>query len=566
MRVRWLVRVVLFSCFASCLAWSCTGHSEDLVKQVKKAVELSTLDQPGTHPFHLKADLAPSFERDKDSGRTGEVEIWWTSPSHWRREVRCPNFHQVQIIDGTQVWQQNDGDYNPEWLREISNTLVRPIPLSDEILAQVRSAEVKQLRGTTYLSWSLMSSNGDVQKGMGAGISFTDQTGLLFTANGFGWGGWFRDYKTFHNRQVPRTISSGTPEVTAKIVVLEDLDQVPPSLFDASHSGGDQSQLKTVLLDERSLRKNLVQTQAASWPTLRDGPLEGVLTTEVSIDRSGKVREIGVIVSDNPGIADAAREQIAAMRFSPFVENGITVQVVSRITLSFKTARPEGAATLESARVWFERGRHVGFPAAVGGTPYGLHAEFQAKGSSGAIETGHYEDVWMSDAQWRREATFGSSRYVRTRNGDKTYLLAQGPEARLLALVFQLIEPIPALDTFVESDWRINSESVDGVKTIRVLSGYESPNGKLDPEHARGFWFDPSGDLVKTFFSGVETRRSDFQGFGNVKVAHRIDVLKDGLLALRIQVTDITASPSDPKQKFELKGHEWTRSFTAEVR
>lgn len=74
--------------------------AEDLTGQVKKAVEKITLDQPGTKPFHLKAEYAPSFERDKDSRRTGEVEIWWESPTHWRRAVRSPEFRQIAIVDG----------------------------------------------------------------------------------------------------------------------------------------------------------------------------------------------------------------------------------------------------------------------------------------------------------------------------------------------------------------------------------------------------------------------------------------------------------------------------------
>ena len=99
-----------------------------------------------------------------------------------------------------------------------------------------------------------------------------------------------------------------------------------------------------------------------------------------------------------------------------------------------------------------------------------------------------------------------------------------------------------------------------------MLSGYESPEGKLDPEHARGFWFDPSGVLVKTFFDGVETRRGDLQDFKGTKVAHRIDVLKDDKLAMHIQVTEIIPAGTVPKNTFELKGHEWTKAFTAEVR
>jgi hypothetical protein len=57
--------------FAFVLAWPALTHSENLVKDVKQSVTRSTLDQPGTKPFHLKAAIAPSFERDKDSGRTG---------------------------------------------------------------------------------------------------------------------------------------------------------------------------------------------------------------------------------------------------------------------------------------------------------------------------------------------------------------------------------------------------------------------------------------------------------------------------------------------------------------
>jgi hypothetical protein len=112
MRRQWWI-----TAFAAMAVWPALGHAEDLAKEVKKAVERSTLDQPGTRPFHLRAALAPSFERDKESGRTGEVEIWWASPTQWKREVRSPEFHRIEIVDGTHVWQKNEGDYFPEWLQ-----------------------------------------------------------------------------------------------------------------------------------------------------------------------------------------------------------------------------------------------------------------------------------------------------------------------------------------------------------------------------------------------------------------------------------------------------------------
>jgi hypothetical protein len=82
----------------------------------------------------------------------------------------------------------------------------------------------------------------------------------------------------------------------------------------------------------------------------------------------------------------------------------------------------------------------------------------------------------MSDRQWRREAVLGSSRVVRSRNGDKRYLIADGPDAALLRIVLIDMEPIPAIDTFVESDWRIKRDTLDGIATIRVARGYESPD------------------------------------------------------------------------------------------
>jgi hypothetical protein len=547
-------------------AFARQSRAEDNVKRIVKAVELCTLDQRGTPPFHLKATLAPSFERDRDSGRTGEVEIWWRSPDQWRREVRSPEFHQVQIVNGAKFWQKNEGDYFPEWLRETAEAIVRPVPMSDDVLAQMRGAEERHLMGGTYLSWAIPSSNGQVQKTMGAGISIRDDSGLLFTGNGFGWGGEFKDYAKFHKLMVARTVNVGSPQVTAKIVMLEDLSVVQAAWFDASAPDADEP-INTVLMNELTTRENLAAGQNIAWPMPKDGPLEGVLTTEVSIDRTGKVREIGTIVSDNPAMNGAAHDRIAALRFNPFVIGGMPVQVLSRITLAFKSTRPTGTETFESARNYFERGRQLDFPSGGAGFPYMLKAEFQARSSAGTVDTGHYGDLWVAPDKWRREATFGSSHVVRARNGSKLYEQVDGPDAQLLLLVFRLMEPIPAMDSFVESDWRIQSEMVGDAKAIRVLSGYESPEGKLDPEQARGFWFNTNGNLLKTYSGGLEALRSDFVNYQNVHLARRIDVSHDSAAVMHIRITDITgANDSVPKNSFELKGHEVNKQFTSEAR
>ena len=542
-----------------------SGVAKDLTGKIRKAIEDSTLDQVGTKPFHLKAVLTPSFDRDKDSGRTGEVEIWWTSPTRWKRDIKSPEFHQTEIVDGSREWQKNEGSYFPEWLREISIELIRPVPALDDVLQHVRDAEVYPMMGQITVNWVSPSGTAERKGIQRAYVSLNENTGLLLYAGGFGWQGEFKDYADFHGRKVARTVNAGSPQVTAKVTVLEDLGQVPAESFNTEALGGDPQPLQTVLLDETTLRKNLLPSEPTPWPPLQDGVLEGNVTTNVVVDRDGKVRELGSIVSENSAINEAGRQRILAMHFTPFVVNGVPVQAMSQIMVPFHTVRPQGTEAFESARTYFERGRKVGFPGAQGTPPFSLKAEFDAGTKNGPV-TGRYEDTWLSETQWRREAWFQESHYARSRNGDKLYQLAEGPETGLLRLVFRILEPITAIDTFQESDWRIKRDAVNGVRAIRVLSGYESPDGKLDPEQARGYWFDDAGLLLKTYFNGIETRRYDFEDFSGAKLSHLVVALKDDRIALRIRVTQVTPRENISPTLFELKGHPWQRAFTSEVR
>jgi len=538
----------------------------DDVNNVKKAIERSTLNQNGTKPFHLKASLAPSLERDSNSGRSGAVEIWWTSPTRWKREVRCPTFHQVAIVNGNLQWQKNEGEYFPEWLRNIAIELVEPVPRVDELLEHAKGAQRVGFAGTTHLSWVFMASNGNVQKGIGAGVDISGETGLLSFASGLGWGAAFSDYKSFHGRMVAMKVAAGSPEVTAK-ADLEDLANVSVTFFDIPPEGGDRVPIKTEVVPEAELRKNLINGDAVDWPPVKDGPLEGLLTAEIIVDRSGNVRDVGSVLSDNPAVSETASKAIWERHFQPYLADGRPVQVISTFTLPFKAVRPSGVENFDSASSYFEKGRKAGFPA-FGDTsrPYLLQAGFKARLKSGTVEDGVYTDTYKSSTEWRREAAIGKSRYVRSQHGEKRFQFVEGPDAAMLRLVLEFTEPIPALDTFYEADWRIRRDTVASVKCIRVAAGYESPSGDPDPEQFRGFWFDEQGDLVKTYLRGIETRRTNFVPFAAFRVANEIQVLQHDALVLLIHVNQISPAGELPDSVFELKGHDWVRAFTAEMR
>lgn len=550
------------SLFLAALTAAVTFGKSDDTKTAKKAAEASTLNQPGTKPFHLKAVVAPTLKSQGASKRTANIEIWWDSPSRWRREVRSPDFHQIEIVNGSEEWQKNERSYFPEWLREVAIALIDPIPNLDQTLEQIKGADTRGLPGSSSFSWAMPSTDGTVTKTMGCAVVITANTGLLSYAGCLGWNGGYSDYSNFHGRKVARTVTSGSPEVTAKVTLLEDLPAVPSDFFDTKTPGGDSHLLRTVVVDELSLRKNLLPMDPPAWPKLKDGPLQGAITTDVVVDTAGNVQELGSILSDNQGLSETAGKWISSMHFKPYMENGAPVQVVSRITMAFKTVRPEGSENFESARTYFERGRIAGFPAAGQGPSYVLHAVVHLKGRDA-----QYTDTWKNATEWRREATIGKSRFVRAQHGEKHYRLEEGPDARLLALVLKTMEPIPAIDTFWEGDWRMKRDLVDGVSTVRVLTGYEDPkDGSFDPEHVRAYWFDANGTLRKAYFMGLESRRLDFRTFNGAQVAQRIELRKDGALAMVITLTDLSTTGDFPDKTFQLGGHEWKRAFTDEVR
>jgi hypothetical protein len=535
-----------------------------MADKVRKAVERSTLNQPGTKPFHLKASIAPSFERDKNSGRNGEVEVWWASPNQWRREVRCTDFRQVEIFNNNQDWQKNTGDYFPEWLRETAVQLINPLPTMNSVLEHIKTAETKNFfPGQTNIEWSTTTGTAEVRNIQRYAVALQPSTGLLLYTYGFGWGAEFKDYRDFHGRMVSRSVNVGSPQVTAKIETLEELGQVPPGFFDSDAKDGDPRPLGTELIDEITLRKNLLPMEPINWPTIKDGSLEGNVTTWIVVDRQGTVRELEGIVSENSAVNETGRDAVMKIGFKPFLVSGIPTQVVSQFTLPFKTTRPTGIEVFDSAHNYFEQGRKLS-SAAGNGAPYVMHAEFQFR-QNGTTVTGQYEDTWQNDKQWLRKASFGKDECSRSRDGEKTYRVVSGSSAGLLCLVLRALEPIPAIDTFVESDWRIRRDTLEGAQVIKIATGDEDPNGNLDAK-ARGYWFDKSGLLLKAYFAGLEIKPSDFQDFEGLKLGREVHVLKDGQLALKIRVTKIASGTTFTPGSFKLKGHEWQRMFTDEAR
>src|SRR5206468_6735613 len=126
----------------------------------------------------------------------------------------------------------------------------------------------------------------------------------------------------------------------------------------------------------------------------------------------------------------------------------------------------------------------------------------------------------LDQDHWLRKTAGGDDFCERSQNGENRYRNSRGSQAALLCLVLKILEPIPAIDTFTESDWNISRDTLNGTSTVRLAAGREN--------QSRGYWFDDSGLLLKAQIGAIEIRRSKFEDFDGIKIARRIDVLKDG--------------------------------------
>jgi outer membrane biosynthesis protein TonB len=69
---------------------------------------------------------------------------------------------------------------------------------------------------------------------------------------------------------------------------------------------------------------------------VREGKTEGVMSVYVSVDRSGQVREVWPLASNNPGLNEAAREQLLHWQYRPYNNGGLS-QMEAVLTFAFAT-------------------------------------------------------------------------------------------------------------------------------------------------------------------------------------------------------------------------------------
>jgi hypothetical protein len=310
-----------------------------IAQAVENAVQQSKLTLSGSAPFHLKAHIANAGAAKPEYA--ADVEEFWVSPEKWRRTVKSAGFAQTLIVNGDKVSEKLTGDYYPFWLHDLVTALFDPLPMADQLKAMQGQLEIPEdsAKSNSCLNMQIKVGTAPAQNTLGMAFCFGGKGGLLQTAITPGYKAQFDSYLPFGNKMVARTIKAEFEPglvLTAKVTQLAEFASPEEKLFAFDAPTPVTDQMKTIQVTEASSRALAVNTPAIVWPAVREGKTEGLISVYVSADRSGHVREVWPLVSNNLELNQAAREQLLRWQYKPY-NNGGPSQMEAVLTFAFST-------------------------------------------------------------------------------------------------------------------------------------------------------------------------------------------------------------------------------------
>jgi TonB family protein len=310
---------------------------------VSKALDKMSLTDDRARPFHIRVSI--SEPENSQSPYQGTIEEWWVSPTQWRREVTTPDGvrQTIVIVDGKKT-EHDEGDYFPLWLRRFVTAVFDPVP--DVAAWTAGSIFIEQV---TLPNGAKSEACARVRSKLGSGERATDVfSNVCFDGEGrlkfIGsprYSMEFRDYRGFHNKQVPRKLVAhpepGT-ELVGELTLLEDEGKVKTSADFFTPLNTNDDRFRSLAIGSSQMEQLTTSNMPIVWPTVRSGDLRGRMALYISVDREGQVREVWPLNSDNAGLDDSARNQVRQWKLKPATdEGGNRVQVDGGLGFAFET-------------------------------------------------------------------------------------------------------------------------------------------------------------------------------------------------------------------------------------
>lgn len=350
-----LRKIATLAALLSCVSLAFSQKRVALADISDRAASVSTLTAPDTPAFHLKAVITETTNPESDY--KADVEEYWVTPEKWKRTVKSPEFSQTVVVNGDKYFEQDSGEYYPQWLRELVSALFEPLPMVEQ-LKQTKSEIMAPSGGAHSISCARFESKvgaAPTQNSVFSVFCFSGNPTVVDSVVTPGYSVEFKDYKGFGAKRIAhRLVSDPEPGTTieAKVTELSPLSSPDESMFAVTDVTPPAERIQTARLPESVVKTLYEETPAIQWPTIRAGKTLGELSLYVCADRKGKVREVWPLNSDNAALDDSAREQVMKWKFKPAAMQGIPIQVESILTfpISSKVENPIHVLTNDEVR------------------------------------------------------------------------------------------------------------------------------------------------------------------------------------------------------------------------
>jgi outer membrane biosynthesis protein TonB len=364
--------------------------SLSLGEAAEKAIQQSQLTLPGSAAFHLKATIAdvngthPEYK--------AELEEYWVSPTKWRRIIHSNEFSQTLIVSGSNVSEEDSADYYPFWLHNLVTAIFDPLPMLEQlkrISAQVEMPD--EDKSISCVNVSSPGANRAVPVTSAFSFCFQDRRGLLQIVSTPGYKAHFENYKAFGSKQAPYRISEDLQpgvSIAATVTELSSLSAPDESLFAIAAPSSADHQIRNSQVSEPTARSIAIDTPEPKWPDVREGKTSGTASVYISVDRSGHVREVWPLSSDNPEITSALQEQLKHWQFKPYV-NGVPMQMEAVFAFAFTSHQGPPIPVLNNAEARKLAKKivepKVAAKSAAPGTTFGVRVRVDEQGRAVAV-------------------------------------------------------------------------------------------------------------------------------------------------------------------------------------
>jgi hypothetical protein len=535
------------------LSLAATGANRIPVgKLLNEMIRRSTLVEPGSRPFYLKATITD--RGDAKSEFNGTVEEYWLSPTKWRRVIKLRDFSQTRIANGDAIYEDNSGDYFPLHDEMLANEIVDPLPKSAVDLLNKLGLEATAPGSGEGQCMSEKYFDDEDGRETRALLAYDCKTGLLV----YLWSpsccyGVMTDYRKFHSKLV--AFATKDDPINIRIDTLRDLDSAEESLFAIAQPTPPAKRITTTRISETEARKRITEKTEILWPAVSKKPTVNSISVDIVIGRDGRVKEAWSYSPIENAIEDAVLMAVRKWMFSPQNVDGIPAQVTTKLIVPFPGGVQNAPAEGPDVKPIFSRMRGAGSLRLDGAPSFRVKASF---GTPDGATNGTYEETWVSPTKWRREVKLNDSSIAEVRTEDAFYRTFPGKYASRLAddVVDSLSFSLPGDNgsDLHDADWKTVNAKFGNVPVLRLSNGYINPQGKPDPLTMMYFVEEKTGYIRGRSRYSIITVFNDLQPFGEKSIARKLTMLGGDVTRMDITVDTLEPATDVNESIFRIAG------------